>query len=258
MQRVLPHEDIKAKIADLAVGLATDCDRPEGAVETIIRANLPDASTLPFVALITFDGKWVDGYSGAKTAGAFEVILKSAAKTPYLRASAATRKKLAGLIARAEKAAAKGSWKSVVKADQAAAKLWGRCPERKRMAKLMRKASRWARGQLYDAAKLAQATTDLGVPRKTLMDVKKKLAGQPEADDAANGLKALREMAKILKAESGGKDAAAGREKAAAAFQGTRWAAIFNKDTPIARDKEEPEPDDDEESEESEFEMGDE
>ena len=260
MQRVLPHEDVKAKIADLAIGLAANCDSPESAVAQIMRANLPGASTLPFVAFITHDGKWIDGFSGHKTAGAFAVVLDKVEKSPLLQASEATRKKLAALVARARKAAAKGSWKSVVKAGQAAAKLKGRCPERKQMAKLMRSASRWARGQLYEAAKLAQAADNLGVPRKTLMDVKKKFAGQPEADDAANGLKALRAMAKIVKAESGGKDAAASREKAADTFKGTRWVAIFNPDTKIERDKEGPEADDDEEDEsgESEFEMGDE
>ena len=114
----------------LAIGLASDCDSPESDVQQIMRANLPNATGLPFVAFITHDGKWVEGYSGFKSAGDFSKIMQKADKTPYLQASKATRKKIANIVKRADTAAARGDWKSVVKGSKAAAKMAGRCPER--------------------------------------------------------------------------------------------------------------------------------
>ncbi len=219
-------------MAELAIGLAADCDNPEPAVEKIFRAQLPGATGLPFVAFITHDAKWVDGYSGFKNTGDFQKVMEKADKTPYLQASKATRKMLAGIVARAEKAAGRGDWKSVMKAANDTAKTSGRCPERKQMSALVTKAHGWAEAELKRALKLARSADDLAQPRKVLMGLKRHMAGLPEADDAAEGLKALRRLAQIHKIEAAGKGKDGLREKAAAKFKESRWAAIFSKQAP--------------------------
>ncbi len=219
-------------MAELAIGLAADCDNPEAAVDKIFRAKLPGATGLPFVAFITHDSKWVDGYSGFKNARDFQKVMEKADKSPYLQASKATRKKLAGVVARAEKAAGRGDWKSVMKAAKDTAKTRGRCPERKQMRALVAKVHGWAEAELKRAVKLAQTADDLAQPRKVLSGVKKHMAGLPEADDAAEGLKALRRLAQIHKIEAAGKGKDGLREKAAAKFKESRWAAIFSKQAP--------------------------
>ncbi len=231
-------------MAALAIGLAADCDNPEPAVEKIFRERLPGATGLPFVGFITHDTKWVDGYSGFKNTGDFQKVMEKADKTPYLQASKATRKKLAGIVARAEKAAGRGDWKSVMKAAKDTAKTSGRCPERKQMSALVAKAHKWAEAELERAVKLARSTDDLAQPRKVLSRVKKHMAGLPEADDAAEGLKALRRLAQIHKTEAAGKGKDGMREKAAAKFKESRWASIFS------------EAEEEEESEESSIEIG--
>ena len=149
---------------------------------------MPGARTLPFVGFITHDGKWVGGYAGSKQPGAFLDVLNKAADTPYLKASKATRKKLAGIVARAEKAAAKDDWKTVIKSGKDVAKTTGRCPERQQMAKLIGRAHAWGDKELKRAVTLAQSADDVAEPRKVLMAVKKNLSGEPEAADAAVGL----------------------------------------------------------------------
>ena len=218
----------------LLVGLAADCDNPEAAVGQIFRERLPGATGLPFVAFMTHDAKWVEGYSGFKNTSDFRKIMESADKTPYLQASKATRKKLAGIVARAEKAAGRGDWKSVMKAAKDTAKTSGRCPERKQMSALVTKAHGWAEAELKRALKLARSADDLAQPRKVLMDVRKRMWGHPEADDAAKGLKALGQLTRIHKTEAAGKGKDGLREKVAAMFKGSRWAAIFSKQAPTA------------------------
>ena len=56
---------MKKRLGSLVVGLASDCDNPETDVEKIMRAHLPDAQTLPFVAFVTHHGKRVRGFSGS-------------------------------------------------------------------------------------------------------------------------------------------------------------------------------------------------
>ncbi len=246
-------------MAELAIGLAADCDNPEPAVAKIFRAKLPGATGLPFVAFITHDTKWVDGYSGFKNTGDFQKVMEKADKSPYLQASKATRKKLAGIVARAEKAAGRGDWKSVMKAAKDTAKTSGRCPERKQMRALVAKAHGWAEAEIKRALKLARSADDLAQARKVLMDVRKRMARLPEADDAAEGLKALRQLTRIHKIEAAGKGKDGLREKAAAKFKESRWAAIFSKQAPAiggGGDEEEAEEEQEEESEESSIEIG--
>jgi len=214
-------------MADLAIGLVADCDRPENDVEKIMRANLPNARTLPFVAFVT-------------------------------QATPAVQKKLAGFVAKSEKAAKKGSWKTVIRYALEADKTTGRCPERKQMTTLMNTARAWANGQLKAAVKSARSSDDTAAASKLVSNVKKKFAGQPEAVDASKGLKALRRLAKIQKIEASGSAPEGLREKAARDFKETRWASVFVKKSAAADgdDQEEPDESDDEDDEDSEIEIG--
>jgi len=66
-QNVLPHGSIRARIGATAVGLASDCDRPERAVWQLFRTHLPNAGSLPFAAFLTPDGQWITGWYGARS-----------------------------------------------------------------------------------------------------------------------------------------------------------------------------------------------
>jgi len=237
VERVLPSEEVKARMAGLAVGLATDCDRPEHDVEKIMQENLPGANMLPFAAFITHDGKWVGGYSGYRDTEAFLKVLKEAEDTPYLKASKAVQKKLAGLADRAAKAAEKGDWKTVMRAVQDAAKTTGRCPERDALAGIEKRARAWAVQQLEAAVKAARSG-DLDAAEKALDLVRKQFSGEPEAAEATEGQKALKSLALVVATEEKGTAAPGGREKAAQRYEGTRWAAIF---TPGPADGQPPE-----------------
>lgn len=226
MERVLPHPDIKARLADLAVGLAADCDNPEAPIRKLIDENLKNARRLPFVAFITHDGKWVAGYGGSTDRNSLLEALQKAEKEPSLQASPAVRKKLAGLAMRAEKAAGREDWKTVVKAGQDARKLRGRCAERAALAQSVGKAREWARAEFTVAVRLAAKGSDVDGAEKKLKEIQGKFRGDPEADAAATGLKAIKRLRKILAAEKEGRNEEL-REKAAAEFDDPRWKAIF-------------------------------
>jgi hypothetical protein len=66
-ERILPHPRIRGRLSAAAVGLAADCDHPEGSVYWLFRRNLPGARMLPFVAFLTEDGQWVTGWSGSRS-----------------------------------------------------------------------------------------------------------------------------------------------------------------------------------------------
>lgn len=229
MERVLPDPDVKAKIRSLAVGLASDCDAPERDVEKLMRDNLAGASTLPFVGLVSHDGKWVAGFSGYKDAAAFLAMLNEAEASPHLQASPAVRKKIAGLLARAGKSAERGDWKTVLKAADDASKSYGRCAERDDLLALVAKARAWAVERFDEAARIATAGGDLTEARKALGEVRKHFGKEPEGDEAETGLKAVQRLAQIVSVEARSTPPKDLREKAAAEYEGTRWAAIFAK-----------------------------
>jgi len=231
VERVLPTDDVKKLIGGLAVGLAADCDSPERDVEKIMRENLAGARKLPFVGFVTHKGKWVGGFAGYKDKQAFLRVLEAAEKTPYLQASKAVRKKLAGLAAKAEKAAAKGDWKSVMRAAQTAAKTTGRCPERETLAEVVKRARAWAAQQLDAAVRMARSGGDPKEAHQAVSEVKKCFSGEPESADASVGLKALRRLSQIVLLESGATPPLGVREKAARKYKGTRWASIFEPAT---------------------------
>jgi len=230
VERVLPSDEVKAKVAALTVGLASDCDSPEGDVDQLVRKNLSGASTLPFVGLVAYDGTWVAGFSGFKDAAGLLAVLEEAEKSPVLQASAATQKKIAGLATRAEKSAGKGDWKSVLKAGRDVMKMYGRCPERETLAGLVKQARDWAAGRFAEVERICRSGGDLAEARKVLGEVRKHFTGEPERDESDAGLKAIQRLATIVSVESRGSAPEGLREKAVAEHKDSRWARIFEKD----------------------------
>ncbi|MHC4451898.1 MAG: hypothetical protein ACYS0E_17460 [Planctomycetota bacterium] len=216
-------------MADLAVGLAADCDNPESAVRQLLTSKLSGASTLPFVGFVTHDGKWVDGFSGRKAGSAFMKVLEKAENSPYLQATPAVRKKIAGLLKRAEKAAPKNDWKTVMKSNQGAKKLEGRCPERTALNALVDQGRAWAVKQFRAAIKTARDEGDTSAAHKMISKVKSQFRGEPEAEEATDGLAALRKLTQLKKIEARGSAPADIRDRAAKAYEGKRWAGLFGE-----------------------------
>jgi soluble cytochrome b562 len=185
-----------------------------------MREHLKGAGTLPFVGFVTHDGKWIDGYSGYKDADAFLKVVEAAEASPALRASEATRKKLAALVEKTTKAVEASDWKTVVAAAREAGKTTGRCPERKALAGHMKQARAWASGQLDEAVKAARAG-ELAKAQEAIDTVKKHFAGEPEGADADLGAKAVRKLSQLPPGD------VAARGKAAKEFIDTRWDAAF-------------------------------
>jgi hypothetical protein len=222
---------VKPRIGALAVGLAADCDSPERDVQELMRSKLPGANTLPF--------------AGYKDEGGFLGVLDAVEKSPLLDASEPVKKKLAGIAEKATKAAEKGDWKSVMAAGLEAAATTGRSPDRTRVEGLVAKARAWAEERLAAVVADVRKGGELPAARKILDEVKRAMAGAPEAEDAAKGLKALQRLGNIrsVEADPKGLDPATLRKSAAKEYEGSRWDAAFGKDAaqePGAEPKSEP------------------
>jgi hypothetical protein len=232
VERALLHKDVKPKIQALAVGLAADCDAAEQAVESLMSANLPNAQRLPFVALLTPDGRWIDGYSGWIEEPALLQLLTKAEKSPLLDATPAVRKQLEKHAAAVGTAVEKGDWQPVLLAAREERKSTGRCPERDVIRGAEKKAREWAAAELDGVVQQAKASGDIVALRKKLGVVKQKFAGEPEAADVETGLKALQKLGLVREVEAGGNPAKDLRERNAAPWKGTRWSAMFEKPAP--------------------------
>jgi hypothetical protein len=233
---------VNGVIAKLAVGLAADCDKPEDGIDAIMRERLKGASTLPFVGFLTHDGEWIDGFSGYKDAAAFAKVLEAVDKSPLLQATPAVQKKLAALATTAGKAAEREDWKGVMKVVRDAGKLSGRCAERDAIGALEKKARDWAVAQFDAAIKIAQTGGELDEAKKALASVRKHFTGEPEAEDAGDGLKALGKLKTVLSVEARGSGADGVRERAAEPFKDTRWARMFEQGTGATDEGAEPAP----------------
>jgi hypothetical protein len=227
VERVLPSPDVKPRMGALAIGLASDCDHPEEAVARIMQEHLSGGTTLPFAGFLTPDGKWVDGFSGYRDVKAFAEVLTSVEKSPMLQTAPAVRKQLEKGAAAATAAAEHGDWKTVLAEVKKASKSSGRCPERDALRAAEKKARDWSAAELEAAVQEAGSGVDLTKPRKHLTDVKAQFAGEPEFADAETGSKAMNQLQLIREAEVRSGPMPMARDKAAATFKGTRWAAVF-------------------------------
>jgi len=232
VERALVHKDVKPKIQALAVGLAANCDAAEQVVADLLHANLPGAQSLPFVALLTPDGRWIDGYSGWIEEPELLQRLTMAEKSPLLEAATAVRKQLGKHAATVGPAAEKGDWQTVLVAAREEKKSTGRCPERDVIRAAEKKAREWAAAELDGVVQQAKAGGDIVALRKKLGVVKQKFAGEPEAADVETGLKALQKLTLVREVEAGGNPAKDLRERNKAPFKDTRWFALFDKPAP--------------------------
>ncbi len=62
--QVLPAPAVKSRISAACVGLAADCDEPDPRVEAVFQKSMPNASLLPFVAVVSPDLEYVTGWQG--------------------------------------------------------------------------------------------------------------------------------------------------------------------------------------------------
>lgn len=238
---MLAAEPVKSRVGKLAIGFAVECDAPVDGIDDLLHENLPDASMLPFVGVLTYEGKWVGGYSGFKQPAEFAAFLDEIEKSPLLDAKPDVRAQLAKHAKAATDAAAKSNWGAVVKAVRAADACFGRCPERDALRAAEQRVRDWLAAQYDAVTKAAVAGDDLAAARRTLSDVKRAFAGQPEADEAQRGLEALSRLNRVRAAEATGNAKQDLRERAAAEFAGTRWTALFGRKEEAPK----PEPDKD-------------
>lgn len=89
--RVLPHPSIRGRIRRVAVGLVAECDRPEPAVQQLFRRHLRGARMLPFVGIVTPEGRWVTGFSGRTSVSQLSGHLALAERALAGRTAARTR-----------------------------------------------------------------------------------------------------------------------------------------------------------------------
>ena len=64
VERTIPQEPIRSRLAAIAVGLADDCDVQGTPTHSILMKGLPGAQFLPLVGFITPEGQWITGWAG--------------------------------------------------------------------------------------------------------------------------------------------------------------------------------------------------
>lgn len=197
--------------------------------------NLKGAQTLPFVAIITPDLKWVGGFSGFKSVDEFLPVLDDVEKSPVLQAGPDVAKKLEAFLAQAAKSAEKGDWKSVVAASKSAADLKGRSPVRAQLKQWVVNARAWAEAEFGKTLEAVKTGADRATVRASLSKISSTFAGDAEQKEADAALKAVAKLTTIEALPAEQQDAA--RDKAAKDFAGSRWAAIFDKSVPKPAEK---------------------
>jgi hypothetical protein len=67
VERTLPQEPIRSRLAAIAVGVADDCDVQGSEAARLLNRGLPGATFLPLVGFVTPDGRWITGWFGGAT-----------------------------------------------------------------------------------------------------------------------------------------------------------------------------------------------
>lgn len=227
MEGVIGNPGVRDRVRNVAVGLAAPCDPPEAEPELsrFFTERFPAAPSLPFVAFVTHDFQFVHGFTDARSAKEFLADLDIAQKSPLFPATEQDEESMRKLAATAAAAADSEDWAAVLQAGRAAAKIPGRCDSRPEVEDAVQEARDWARNRLDEAVDALLSTDGAGDPKANLDAVRKVFKGEPEADEAAQGLDAMAEVARIRKAGPSKADAARG--KARERFRGTRWERLF-------------------------------
>lgn len=236
---MLSAEPVKSRVGELAIGLAIDCDNASREIYDFVHEKLPDASTLPFVGLLTPEGEWIDGYSGYRDGAAVLKFLEAAAKSPLLAATADVREKLRELVADLDKAMAKERWNEVLELTRKAVELPGRCPEREQVAAAEGKLRAWVKEQFDSVLRDAAAGENLADAKRRLVKVRKLFEGEPEAQTADRGVDAIRELNFLRRIRKRGTPKEGLVEGLREQFAGTPWVAMF--DDPRQADEAAPE-----------------
>ncbi len=226
---MLPVARIENKLSELCVGLAAACDPPkaEKKVAALMRKKFAGADSLPYVAWVTHDMKWVHGFWGARTADEFYADLLRVEKSPVPNASPADQKKLAAIATKAGESAEKGDWKSAFAGLVAAGRISGRSPSRETLSELRERADAWAAAELDACARELVGSGDRTQARKALRSLGKVVTGTDHAAEVARGLDAVKRHNKVGTAPP--ERAEKLRAQAQAEFAGTRWEALFTE-----------------------------
>jgi hypothetical protein len=232
VERVLPSPELKDRIADLAVGLASNCDFADTEVEELIRKHMKHARLLPFVAFVTPEFEWIAGFSGSERPEEILRIIEEVENSPLLQLPENRRKWIATLVERSKRSAEAGNWMRVMRNVRETRGVFGRSPERDALEAIADKARAWANGRFAAAIELAQTGGDLRDARKAIEEARKHFRKEPEYRDAGRGLSAIRRVAEIRKLEGDGEPDMALRKKAAEEYKGTPWAAAFEVKAP--------------------------
>jgi hypothetical protein len=202
-----------------------DCDNSERAIERLFDEHLPNARSLPFVAIVTPDLRWVAGKAGFLDATRLSQLVDEVEKSPLLQASAETAKRLEAMAGEAESAVASSQWQRVVAVSRSAGALRGRSPSRERIAAARTRAHAWAEGESARVLASLQKDGDRAAAKTSLEALASVFAGEPEAQDAEAGRRALARLTAIDGFAD--PDRAPARAAASREFSGTRWGVLF-------------------------------
>jgi hypothetical protein len=227
VEGVVGNKAVRARLDRIAVGLAAHCDPPKVEQKLLhyFTEKFAGAPSLPFVAFVTDDFRYVHGFHGGRSLKQFLEDLDRVEKSPLLPASKEVEEKLAGLASKAAKAVEGGKWAQVLAAGRKGAALKGRCAPRDDLEAAVEQARDWAASRFDWVEDEAATAADTKPLRAALKDVARRFKGEAEEAQAKAGLKALDHLAKIAKLD--GDKAAAARAKAATELTGTRWASLF-------------------------------
>lgn len=223
----MPKEPVKSRIAELAIGLAINCDESPEFFNDLFARELPQANMLPFVAVLTSEGTWVDGFSSYKDEKELAAFLEQANKSPRFDATAEAQKQLAKLSKTATTGLTKNNWKLVRQAVQQSKQVFGRCPEREPLGAADQKLKKWLKDKFDAVVNDAVSGTKLVAAKKHLLDVQRVYKGEPEESIAKRGVQAIQTLNKLRSAEARANTKPGLREDAANKFRDTPWHAMF-------------------------------
>jgi hypothetical protein len=228
---VLPSCNVRPRLSRIAVGLASNCDAMEPAVDALVRRHLSTATTLPFVAFLRADGSWITGFSGGRSEAQFLSDLAVAERAfaessrPVVAAAPASAGCPAASApkpchAQAETAARRGAWGEVVRLCREADS------RDEVMARMRARAREWADTRLTQAV-AAAGETRYQDAETAAGEVRSAMAGEAEAADAQRGLDALRRAREIDTLSPESTEFAEAKKKAREELAGTRWERLF-------------------------------
>jgi hypothetical protein len=233
VEGVLPNAKVKKRMQKLCVGLGAPCDPPGVEQELLVyfseKFEDPSGKSLPYIAWLTHDMKWVHGFWGGRTLPQFLEDLDKVEKSPLVPASEAVEKQLRALLAKAQKAATAEDRAGVLAVSAAAGKLHGRLDEvRDELEGLDLDVRDWIAARFDWVEDALRTKRDMEPAKKALAGIAKTFKGQPEADVAARGLKAAEAFRKLRGLSGAAKDKA--RAQGAKTFDGTRWSSLFDEE----------------------------